>query len=503
MTSNKPSVLRRLIWATTLAIGFGTLWFVLLLIGEAPMEVWLGPERDRPPQESIVVRSDGAPLIRRSERGGRNGSLRELDGRAASDAQGTQLLERPGWLHTMARWSEFDLFLFLFESDFPSAWENRLRLFVDDEHKDLKWYFVHDGQRDGAGYFVGYDGSDARRVGYIGRSDFSSDPNPPDDPFPVRYDVMRSAPRWSSARIHFVRGKVRDEGLITKRVPSRLVYVPSQNHVFAVDLSTRLVRTVFEAPDTIESLDIIEAPAEAPNHPFGDGTLLVRTTRRIYLFNREHALLRTFPIPSETDRLDPALWYEVGDGRAWAEFHRPWVCDDDQVLEPRMLYQIGPDGTITSRAELLLQSGSWKWHKRRDATVFRWALPVPVILPFVEPFMVILNDREPSYASAAASMRRNSWPALTMIVGLSSLLAAAAWRRARAFALSKPERIAWVVFVFLTGVPGYIGYLLHRRWPLRQECPRCEAKVPWDRGACAACGKPFPSAAVEGTEIFC
>ena len=89
------------------------------------------------------------------------------------------------------------------------------------------------------------------------------------------------------------------------------------------------------------------------------------------------------------------------------------------------------------------------------------------------------------------------------IVALSALFAAATWRRSRAFALPRSERVAWVIFVLLAGLPGYVGYRLHRRWPLRQDCPHCNTRVPWDREVCAACGKSFPSAPVKGIEILC
>ncbi|HEX5445838.1 MAG TPA: hypothetical protein VFW87_18570 [Pirellulales bacterium] len=126
MTASKcPALWRRLIAAATLAAGFGGLWFVLVnLLGD----LWLRPGPAGALREEIVVREDGTPLMIRMPRGGARGTLYDLDGSNAIDSQGVELIEG-GWLNTLARWSYFDLHIFLFESDFPAQWEHRLRLF--------------------------------------------------------------------------------------------------------------------------------------------------------------------------------------------------------------------------------------------------------------------------------------------------------------------------------------------------------------------------------------
>ena len=82
------------------------------------------------------------------------------------------------------------------------------------------------------------------------------------------------------------------------------------------------------------------------------------------------------------------------------------------------------------------------------------------------------------------------------------ILAVLAWRRSRAFGLSRKERITWTVFVLLFGLPAYVGFLLYRRWPIRLPCPNCQARVPRDRMACAECGTRFPDPGLKGIEIF-
>lgn len=497
MTHKPISVLRRLIQAMTLAVGFGTLWFVVAnVVGEGLVDVWTkSPEW--PPRENLAVRADGTPLIASTQRGQLNASYKELNGRAVSDPENLRLVD-PFWMAIQPRRSEFD-FLTV-----QSGWEKRLKLFTDDQDKSLKWFFVHDGGIDGTGYFVGYDPVDKRTVGYIGQAGFTSRPVALSDRFPVRFDLMRLVPYWSAVKIQIFGGKLLDQGLLPTPIPARLVSVPAQNRLYEVDLSARTVRQVFESPEMIESFTALLESPSITGGPTSRGPIqALRTTGHLYLLNREHQVLRKFSIPTETDCRFPVAVYELFDGEAFAAFDRWRVCDDNRNIDPKILYRIAADGTLADQTELILESGMLKWHKQRAATVFHCALPVPIALALVEPFMITFIDQENSYASAARSMFRNSWPSLVGLLILSLLLAAAAWRRARGFALPASEQLAWVIFVFLGGLPGYVGFWLHRRWPLRQNCPRCRTRVAWDREVCAACGKPFPSAAVQGIEILC
>ena len=56
--------------------------------------------------------------------------------------------------------------------------------------------------------------------------------------------------------------------------------------------------------------------------------------------------------------------------------------------------------------------------------------------------------------------------------------------------------------MILFGLPAYVGYRLHRRWPIRLPCPHCQGLAPRDRTACAECGDGFPEPAGKGIEIF-
>jgi hypothetical protein len=83
---------------------------------------------------------------------------------------------------------------------------------------------------------------------------------------------------------------------------------------------------------------------------------------------------------------------------------------------------------------------------------------------------------------------------------LSVILAVLCWRRNRQY--FQPASGLWFVFVLLMGLPGLVGYLFHRRWPVQEACPACGRLVPRDRDACAACGKEFPAPQPKGIEVF-
>ena len=415
-------------------------------------------------------------------------------------------------MNTLAWHSGFNLYDdWLFPAEYEMSWNTRLRVFIDDQHESRNWYFVHDGHAEGAGYFVGYDRWTNECVGYIGKSGFSSTPIPKADWFPVRSDLMHVVPYWSTALLDITRGTPCEDGkkctfelMKQTDIPPRMVHVPAGSRWQVVDLSERSVKTLFESPEKIESVAAFLGPLpDRGKDPLRRVAKVVRTTEKIHLLDGNNDVLDVFQIPTERDRQSAVVWHEVGGGAAVVDFWGRWLDDDERNLAREAVYQISSDGTIAEPTELALERGPVKWHKQDDAKLFPWQVPAPAALALIEPLFILDTDYRETYSSAATSMVRHSWPKLVGLVVLSSLLAVPAWRRAQAFALPGREQIVWILFILLLGLPGYAGFLLHRRWPLRRECPHCLARIPWDREACALCGKPFPSAAGKGIEIFC
>ena len=144
-----------------------------------------------------------------------------------------------------------------------------------------------------------------------------------------------------------------------------------------------------------------------------------------------------------------------------------------------------------------MHSGLLFWREQREWRLLSIAFPAPLLYPLVDLFVVTLFN-QPS--TLAQSLLESAWPSLLAVLLLGLALSFSAWRRARTFGLPGTDQVAWAIFVFLFGLAGFVGFLLHRRWPLRTECPHCHARVPRDRPACARCKLPFPGQAQQGIE---
>jgi hypothetical protein len=135
---------------------------------------------------------------------------------------------------------------------------------------------------------------------------------------------------------------------------------------------------------------------------------------------------------------------------------------------------------------------------------FAIVLPSPLFLAWIEFFMGPMEELRTRRASDYFDALRYDWPtnAIAMFIAfaLSTVLAIVCYRRQRRY--SDHDSLAWALFVFLLGAPGFIGYLLHRRWPVAVRCTHCGQETPRDRDACLKCNAPFPPPAMKGIEAF-
>jgi hypothetical protein len=491
--AHRYSLLRQLVWAATLATGFGTLWFVLVIwLTTSIAGIWQSGAPLH--QESLVVRPDGTPLIRSVPLD--NLSLttyRDLNGQAQELPDGNDVLatvympgehEKPGF---------FSL---------PPRWDQRLNVFINEQEPTVLWFFVHNGKPEGAGYFVGYERTSNRRVGFIGLSGFRANLVPTSEWIPVRGAVIMDYSHWSSAPTWIYGGRAQVPSIRPMDLPPRWVYVPSGNLLRKVDLAARTVTTVFETPEPIESPGIASLPSYFHEHPMKEQRILVRTAHQIYALDHKHNLVRVFTIPTEVDRQGTVSWYEIGKGEAIAEFSRPRSTAEADNVTSGILYRIAADGAIQNRFELSLQSGASATNQAVLQLQVFLGLPAPAFLFVVEPLFLTRTDRIQSYPAAFIAVLGKLWPSLLAVVALASILASITWRRSRSFGLPRRDQVAWLVFVLLFGLPAFVGFLLSRRWPIRQPCSICHAQAPRDRVSCAECGTRFPDPSPKGIEIF-
>jgi hypothetical protein len=495
MTERKTSLVRPLLWAVTIAIGFDTVWCLAA--------VWLFATIDSASKraegdvwEHVVVRSDGTPLIRRTPYNNQSlTTCRDLSG---------QPQEAPDQSHVLtAVYMSPEQRNPGFFADQP-GWEHRLKSFVNERDPGVHWYFVHDGKPEGAGYFVGYERVSNRRVGFIGLLGFRSDAVPADEWIPVRSSVMdysqwTSAPNWIVSRSSWDPPALRPgQG----DIPPHLVHVPSGNRLRLVDLAARTVSTVFETPEPIAAVGVPELLSSAQGTASKEQPILVRTGQQIKALDHKYQVTRIFKIPSEADRQSTVIWYEIGNGQAIAEFSGPGTPRRALNASRQTIYKIATDGTIQDQFEVILQDSAPGLGQQMGTLLLAVAVPVPAIVVVIEPLMLMGIEQAQSYPAAVSTMLRDSWSSLLVVFALAFVLAALAKRRGRAFGLSQREQYVWAVVVVLLGIPAYVGFLLYRRWPVRLPCPNCHARAPRDRALCAECGTRFPDPALKGIEIF-
>jgi hypothetical protein len=375
------------------------------------------------------------------------------------------------------------------------GWESRLGTFVNEREPAVNWFFVRDVKPDGTGYFVGYERTGNRRVGFIGISGFRTDPVPFADWIPVRGSPISSIPFSIHSGHQWMLQVDRWD------VPPRLVFVPAEKVLRKVDLGERTIETLLETQERILDVGIPWLASWASGHAAKEQPILARTNGQIYRLDQHNRTQTAFTIPTEADRRSPVAWYESNNGQSIAVFaldREPGVPPPN--LTNHRVYRIAGDGAIQEQFELALQTGSF------SGEISAWgvalAIPAPAILLAVDIGSLYMTPPLPGSRATLSKLVRDSGPALLAVLLGSLILAFVAWRRSRAFGFSRDQQIAWTVFVLLLGVPAYAGFLLHRRWPIRLPCPSCRANVPRDRVVCADCGTRFPVPALKGIEIY-
>jgi hypothetical protein len=494
MNTHKSSPLRPPLAAATLAAGFGTVWFALVTwLGVSILEAF--PRTSQPRQESLVVATDATPVIQSFPLDNLSRvTYRGLDG------QERDALERKDQIAGVRLSGEPATGG---AAPARSSWDNRMKVFMDEREPSAIWYFIHDGEPQGSAYFVGYERISNRLIGYIGLSGFRTDPVPASERVPVRGELMLHYSSWSSAPPALFWGGGWGSRPDRFDVPPRLVHVPSGNSLRLADLAVRTVTTVFDAPAQIVSVGVPTLASYSGATRTKEQPILVRAGQRIYTLDHKYNVTNVLTIPAEIDRKSAVTWYQADSGQAIAECEQsPSTARlSNSDIARSTVYRIAGDGAILDSFELALQTGSKSRSERAERFLMAVGVPAPAALLGGVALMATTNEAV-DYLTALGAQIKRWWPSLGVAMAVASVLAVVTWRWSCAFGLSPREQAAWTAFVLLFGVPACAGFLLHRRWPVREPCPHCHARCARDRDTCAACGTAFSAPALKGTEIF-
>ncbi len=472
--------LRNLALALVLAVGAGIAWGIVT--GFA-LEIVSQTLRRHSDYEAIEVLRDGTALVERVLTAyGAPVRYRTLDGKAAAappEKNRASQIYLPGPRAAAVT--------------FGNEW--RIGHVGTDSGQSAFWFFVHDGQRHGHGYFVGYDPTTKLPVGYIGRGGSRLSPPPEAEQFPVQGDGTTGRP---GAIFHGHTVQEAGAGVAghAKAVRSWNTLLLADDGLLGIDLRQQTACMLFKLPNTVSGAkqDVRYYDGRQIKPP----RLLLRDPQRIYILGPTGQAIQSFPIPDDLRRAGFS-YYPLEDSRAVIVCHSAYTNEG----WPIDLYWLDAQGQVTERRTVMIWP--YSWFRRNIVPYFpAVTMPCPALYTagvcIIEPLKWMEESETLGYRAALAEAWAEDWPQVLLICFVSAVLAVLVYRRHRRYGLEWPG--VWTTLVFLFGVPFYLAYLAHHTWPVRLPCPACGEPAPRDRETCLACGEPFAPPAPKGIEVF-
>jgi hypothetical protein len=402
----------------------------------------------------------------RSQLGYRRPTYRTLDGKP---------VEHPALL---ANWTMRDNLMPAAEERSREGTVGGLIFGYFGEQPPTFWYLIYDGHAHA--YFAGFDPLSKLPTGYLGTRGFSTDVPPLANQFAIPERLWGRGSREPSPGD--------SNGEPSGRFDEN-EYVYSAGKVYLVNFNKRTV-TPLELAGEVLSLGRMSVPRAVD-----DGAGVDNTSKTLFRLNDAIRDVegRSFPIP---DAIRDQNISVVG------------TLSDEVILAAR--------NSLVSETELYWIDGQEKVTRhetfprppRFDSGGMEWIsvliVPMPVLLAIMlfvaAPLSLLSQNEAVDFPTALAQTLPDVWLPFLIVCLVSIVAAAAVYRRHRRF--SEQGAVGWAVFVLLLGLPGWIGYRLHRGWPHRAACANCGAVVPRDRAACLACDADFPPPVHKGIEVF-
>ncbi len=388
------------------------------------------------------------------------------------------------------------------------GWDDRVSQLADGRLPATTWYFLSDGRREGAGYFVGYDSDSKVRIGYLGTAGFCREPLPAEGWFPFggttnpfnNSRLVVGSGRYSAYSNGLGYGyAVSPSG---GRAPQGFLnawdaYIFGRDgKIYHADLQARTVQVILENPQ------LRSVATSAWSEDANRGVLwrlAARTDDAILVLDAQGKPLARYPIPEAIRSLDLTFAESKG-----GEAVLYWSSPEDSLATEKeyRIFWVKPDGQFREAAVTLVHRG-----ELQPMRVFAGVtMPSPLGLncSYVRGrFQELLNHGlSATPAEALSRAFTEFWPALAIAQTIALALAHLCYRRQVRYGVSRTERIVWPLFVLLFGLPGWIGYRFGRSWPVLEACPDCGVTVPRDRECCLRCTNDFPRPALKGTEVF-
>ena len=384
-------------------------------------------------------------------------------------------------------------------------WRRRIHARGEGRQPATYWYLIDNGLLDGRVYLVGFDSASKRCVGYLGNRGFRADPVPEAEQFRVNGRRATQGGAWWDTDYSYDFGReprrsARYDRSFPGLVAQTKIYLAGEDRLFEIDVRERTVRVLCEVSGVL-SVGVVDQSAAEDEFRDRDKIqrqwqyLAVRFPDRVWLVHPESGAHRAFLLP-EGLRTRWMAVYAVGEGLL---LH---TGDGAEYLYPeRRLTWLDADGQVIREQEVTISSVRWTPFRAWQAAA---TVPAPanveLAIHVAEPFDRVERRSATTFAQGWRQSLAANWP--LELLNLVSAVALAWWcqRRHRQYGL--PDAKGWFLFVFLLGLAGVVGYLLHRRWAVREACPACQQLAPRNRATCLACGTTFPRPAFNGSEVF-
>jgi hypothetical protein len=488
--------------ATILAIGFLFVWFFALLtaitIYNNTCDPWSPEDIGTVPDELLVL-TDGTPVLSPRSWGEYGRTYRALDGKRLKSSNpeemdGCYLVgpNQPKDTSTPLNWTGRFVQLVDGHPELPQTFSKKLR--------GTHWYFVRDGVDASHGYFANC----GRDPGYIGRNGFQCDKPSLEQQFAINTrDPLLAASRLGNNHSSPMAFSVVLRGINTGLQQGAFGLL-TEDGLMQIDLETRSVKRLCSEKATCAELEIVGmssrlalARHEAKPPEF---RILFRTSdrvRRLTLDGKEEA---AYILPKEL-RDRNFVWYGMPNGNILACASETLPIQSNADCE---LFWFTKAGNVLRREQFHPEKPKLKkeqdWTDNLGISVAMPSAGIMTAMTVWDPEIAPKRQDCSGFWTARYEALCSVWQLLaaTGLIGLISALLC--YRRQRKF--GQTGTWGWMTFVFLFGLPGYVGYLTHRSWPTRLACPHCGKRVPRDRATCLKCGREFPLPSPKGIEVF-
>jgi hypothetical protein len=455
------------------------------------------------PYDQLVFTNDGEPLVQTTEAGTNITVMRTIDGKPA---ERVEIQQFHGELRALRSGHQS-------VSTEPFQWMTHIMGFAEPSGLPVYWYAMLDTIESQHAYFVAYDAKTDERVGYLGLQGFRRDLPPLDDQFATPSETVGAYSGLFAGQT----GYWAREPYAVASDPGAAVFLNGADALYRIDLAQREVTKV-KIDGQIESIVTSEQPirisADAdlakkrvviatnkgmrelrePGNVVKKRRIIVRTPRRIDVLDDAGQILQSGALPAEVAE-------RVLQACLTTEDKLLVVAAPDVRHDTTDIYWLAADAEPTRREQVRLGT-------TRTQANASWllclAMPSPIVdavlFGYVMPKTLIASEQYDSYSAVLAEWLPKVLPALVALVSLSAMLAALAYRRQKQF--GEPAAGAWSVFVLLLGPVGYIGYRLHRVWPVRSACRACGRATPVTLWNCSECAAEAPRPELRGIEIL-